>query len=195
MGAKICQFGVVHYRCRCVCPDKAIQCDVPDQHGRQVTIERNPKPFVTRRFADGDQVAVTIVGTWRTEKGEHCDTEWMEGPFGRPLFTEGRAYMDAEEFELRDGSPTPHAKRAKEWSGQERAALSAAQDEIEHRISECESHRVLVDAVRAERDAETAWEQLTQGTHSWSARESEAFLRLSAARHHRRAVVDSIGGA
>ena len=160
-----------------------------------VTIERNPKPFVTCRFADGDQVAVTIVGTWRTEKGEHCDTEWMEGPFGRPLFTEGRAYMDAEEFELRDGSPTPHAKRAKEWSGQERAALSAAQDEIEHRISECESHRVLVDAVRAEREAEKEWYRLTADRHGWTDVEAEAFRRLHTARHHRRAVVDSIGGA
>lgn len=145
-----------------------------------VTIERNPKPFVTCRFADGDQVAVTIVGTWRTEQGEHCGTEWMEGPFGRPLFTEGRAYMDAEKFELRDGSPP---------------ALQAAQDEIERRISECESHRVLIDAVRAEREAEKEWYRLTADRHGWTDVEAEAFRRLHTARHHRRAVVDSIGGA
>ena len=144
-----------------------------------VTIERNPKPFVTCRFADGDQVAVTIVGTWRTEQGEHCGTEWMEGPFGRPLFTEGRAYMDAEKFELRDGSPP---------------ALQAAQDEIERRISECESHRVLVDAALALREAEKAWEKLQIAT-GWNARASEVFARLAAARRHHRAVVDSIGGA
>lgn len=75
-----------------------------------------------------------------------------------------------------------------------RAALSAAQDEIERRISECESHRVLVDAVLAEREAEAAWEQLPF-VRAWDEAHSVVFRRLSAARNHRRAVVDSIGGA
>lgn len=75
-----------------------------------------------------------------------------------------------------------------------RESLSAAQDEIERRITECEGHRALIDAVRAERAAETEWDQLTVGFHGWS-EESEVFRRLSTARRHRRAVVDSIGGA
>ena len=154
-----------------------------------VTIERNPKPFATCRFADGDQVAVTIVGTWRTEQGEHCGTEWMEGPFGRPLFTEGRAYMDAEKFELRDGSPP---------------ALQAAQDEIERRISECESHRVLVDAVLAEREAELqcsawldhlTWALFRVGSLLGNELAIAAKLYRAECAGHRRAVADSIGGA
>ena len=87
--------------------------------------------------------------------------------------------MDAEEFELRDGSPT---------------ALSAAQDEIERRISECETHRALVDAVLVERDAEAAWEALPI-VLTWNEEQLAVFARLNAARSHRRAVADSIGGA
>ena len=67
-------------------------------------------------------------------------------------------------------------------------------DEIERRISECESHRVLVDAALALREAEKAWEKLQIAT-GWNARASEVFARLAAARRHHRAVVDSIGGA
>lgn len=38
MGKRICQFGVEHGRCRCMCPDKEIACDVPEEHGK-----RDPK--------------------------------------------------------------------------------------------------------------------------------------------------------
>lgn len=87
--------------------------------------------------------------------------------------------------------------------------LAAAQDEIERRITECESHRNLVDAAWAERKAEVqfrAWKYQVMVT-SWRAGPPPLDhplnrLLLDAALDfqieccaRRRAVVDSIGGA
>ena len=73
-----------------------------------------------------------------------------------------------------------------------REALSAAQDEIERRITECEGHRALIDAVRDERAAELALSHMPDDA-GWAAT-TEAIQRVLAACEHRRALVDSMGG-
>lgn len=71
--------------------------------------------------------------------------------------------------------------------------LAVAQDEIERRITECEGHRALIDAVLAERAAGRALDDL-HPYGGWAVH-AELIQRASAAIMHRRAVVDSIGDA
>lgn len=71
-------------------------------------------------------------------------------------------------------------------------ALAAAQDELERRISECETHRVLIDAVRAEREAERPFDADAKPADIGWKGIAAACQRLHAARAHRRAIVDSL---
>lgn len=65
-------------------------------------------------------------------------------------------------------------------------------DEIERRISECETHRVLIDAVRAEREAERPFDADAKPADIGWKGIAAACQRLHAARAHRRAIVDSL---